>query len=211
MTDTQADPAALSTQPAEVTDTPQRGPAAVARQAWRRLTSMRTALVLLFLLALAAIPGSLLPQRPVNPIRVDRYIVENPGLSRVLDLLGFFDVFASPWFAAIYLLLTVSVIGCVVPRMRQHVRSLRTPPPAVPRRLERLPYSATFDVPADPDTVASHARAQLPGWRTVIRMEPGGVVTVAAERGYLRETGNLLFHGALIALLAGVAFGRLLG
>ena len=34
---------------------------------WRRLTSMRTALILLFLLAVAAVPGSLLPQRNLNP------------------------------------------------------------------------------------------------------------------------------------------------
>lgn len=33
----------------------------------------------------------------------------------------------------------------------------------------------------------------------------GDVVTVSAEKGYLKETGNLLFHGALLAVLAGVA------
>jgi len=39
---------------------------AFGRNTWRGLTSMRTALVLLFLLAVAAIPGSVLPQRAVN-------------------------------------------------------------------------------------------------------------------------------------------------
>ncbi|MBK0296739.1 cytochrome c biogenesis protein ResB, partial [Bacillus sp. S34] len=34
---------------------------------WRQLTSMRTALFLLMLLALAAIPGSLVPQRTADP------------------------------------------------------------------------------------------------------------------------------------------------
>ena len=187
------------------------GPVAFARQGWRRLTSMRTALVLLFLLALASVPGSLLPQRPLNPIRVDDYIAEHPGLSRILDPLGFFDVFAAPWFAAIYLLLFVSVVGCVVPRLRMHLRSVRTPPPIVPRRLERLPESASYSVAGAPAGVAAGAKRTLRGWRTVVRTEDGGVVTVAAERGYLRETGNLIFHAALVALLVGVAAGRLWG
>ena len=98
---------------------------AATPQRWRRLTSMRTALVLLFLLALAAVPGSLLPQRPLNQNKVDQYFADHPTLAPVLDRLGLFDVFGSPWFAAIYLLLFVSLIGCVLPRLRLHARAMR--------------------------------------------------------------------------------------
>jgi cytochrome c biogenesis protein ResB len=38
----------------------------MGRNTWRQLTAMGTALVLLFLLALAAIPGAVLPQRGLN-------------------------------------------------------------------------------------------------------------------------------------------------
>src|SRR5919107_6397568 len=85
---------------------------AVLRNTWRGLTSMRTALVLLFLLALAALPGALLPQYSLNPERVRAYKAEYPTLAPILDRLGFFEVFASPWFAASYLLLFVSLVGC---------------------------------------------------------------------------------------------------
>jgi cytochrome c biogenesis protein len=172
---------------------------------------MRTALVLLFLLALASVPGSLLPQRPLNPTKVDNYIAEHPGLSRLLDAAGFFDVFAAPWFAAIYLLLFISLLGCVLPRLRQHARAMLQPPPVVPRRLERLPESGSYEAVGAPAAVAEEATRRLRGWRTVTRSEPDGVVTVAAERGYLRETGNLIFHTALVVLLAGIAAGRLWG
>ena len=47
---------------------------ALMRNTWRTLTSMGTALVLLFLLALAAIPGALLPQRSLNEAKVAEYI-----------------------------------------------------------------------------------------------------------------------------------------
>src|SRR5919202_5551840 len=76
---------------------------AVLRNAWRGLTSMRTALVLLFLLALAALPGALLPQRSLNQRLVDQYFTDHPTVAPLLDKLRFFDVFASPWFAAVYL------------------------------------------------------------------------------------------------------------
>ena len=88
---------------------------------WRQLTSMRTALVLLFLLALASVPGSLLPQRGPEPGKVEQYFSQHPDLAPVLDKLSLFDVFAAPWFAAVYLLLFISLAGCVLPRSWQHV------------------------------------------------------------------------------------------
>jgi cytochrome c biogenesis protein len=204
---------ALSTQPVPPERDTRRyvGRLGPARRGWRRLTSMRTALVLLFLLALAAVPGSLLPQRALNPQKVDRYLAEHGALGRLFDRLSLYDVFGSPWFAAVYLLLFVSLIGCLVPRIRLHARALRAAPPATPRRLERLPRHASYSGAGSPVELAAAARKTLRGWRTVVREEPGGVVTVAAERGYLRETGNLIFHVALTALLAGVAIGKLWG
>src|SRR5580765_383412 len=89
---------------------------AVPRNAWRGLTSMRTALVLLFLLAVAALPGALLPQRALNQRLVTQYFADHPTLAPLLDRLQFFGVFAAPWFAAVYLLLMVSLVGCLLPR-----------------------------------------------------------------------------------------------
>jgi cytochrome c biogenesis protein len=65
---------------------------------------MRTALILLFALALAAIPGSLVPQRRISPVRVSDFINEHPRLGPIYDRVGLFSVYTSPWFSAIYLL-----------------------------------------------------------------------------------------------------------
>jgi cytochrome c biogenesis protein len=187
---------------------------ALLRNSWRQLTSMRTALVLLFLLAVAAIPGSVFPQRAVSPERVDRYYVAHPQLSPWLERLGGFEVYASPWFASIYLLLFTSLIGCVVPRLIDHVRALRSVPPEAPKRLERLPQHAPAQSrPQPPAEVAAEVARSLRGrrFRTVVREQPDGGWTVAAEKGYLKETGNLLFHFALLAVLVGVGFGHWYG
>ncbi|GAA2617874.1 cytochrome c biogenesis protein [Paractinoplanes durhamensis] len=174
---------------------------------------MRTALVLLFLLAIAAIPGSIFPQRAVDSQRVTEYYAAHPQLAPWLERLGGFEVYASPWFASIYLLLFTSLIGCVVPRLLDHIRALRIAVPDAPKRLERLPLSATKDLAGTPAEAAATAAQVLRKhrFRTKVREHEDGSWTVSAEKGYLKETGNLFFHFALLAVLVGVGFGHWYG
>ena len=187
--------------------------APLARSGWRHLTSMRTALLLLTLLALAAIPGTVLPQRGLNPVKVDAFLANHPHIGPLLDKMSLFDVFAAPWFAAIYLLLFISLIGCLVPRIRLHTRALRKAPPATPRHLDRLSVNESWssDLPAAEVVEVAARTLRRARWRTAIRTDADGVVSVAAEKGYLRETGNLVFHVSLVVLLAGIALGGLFG
>jgi cytochrome c biogenesis protein len=178
------------------------------RWGWRQLTSMRTALVLLFLLALASIPGSVLPQQGIDPAAVTAYYVAHPALAPFLARLSGFDVFGAPWFAAIYLLLFTSLAGCVLPRTFRLARSARQPPPQAPRNLGRLPHAAGFETAAPPDLTLESAAALLKRRRFRVRTGAGWV---SAEKGYLHEIGNLLFHVALLGLLVSVALGGLFG
>ncbi|WP_347040624.1 cytochrome c biogenesis protein ResB [Brachybacterium nesterenkovii] len=194
------------------TTLPRLGPRGTLLFLWRQLTSMQTALVLLLLLAVAAVPGSLYPQRSVNPALTDQFLAENGRYGEILDALGFFDVFASPWFSAIYLLLFVSLIGCVIPRLITLVRQLRSRPPRTPRRLDRFTGHRRIELAsADANDPIDRAAALLRRRRYRVDEieEDGGARSVTAERGYLREVGNLLFHVALLGVLIGVAGGHL--
>jgi cytochrome c biogenesis protein len=192
-----------------------------SRNLWRSLTSMGTALVLLFLLALGAIPGALLPQRSLNAGKVNDYLAAHPVIGPWLDALQAFDVFSSFWFTAIYALLFLSLVGCLTPRMIEHARSLRALPVAAPRNLARLPKHTSSRLSADSadvNALANTIAGRLKGWRSTIRhpddSEPETVpetVEVSAEKGYLREAGNLVFHFSLLGLLVAVAVGKLFG
>ncbi len=182
-------------------------PLAFARWAWRQLTSMRTALILLFLLALAAVPGSVVPQRDVDAQRLANWQDKHPTLTPIYDRLGLFNVYDSVWFSAIYLLLMVSLVGCILPRTRVYWRALRARPPRAPRRLERLPEHRSFTTDQD---VLARVPAALRRYRT--ETTTGVEVTdIAAERGKLREAGNLVFHLSILVVLAGFAAGSMLG
>ncbi|HJT93833.1 MAG TPA: cytochrome c biogenesis protein ResB [Mycobacterium sp.] len=171
---------------------------------------MGTALVLLFLLALGAIPGALLPQRSLNEFKVEQYIAEHPTIGPWLDRLQAFEVFSSFWFTAIYALLFISLVGCLTPRLIEHARSMRATPVAAPRNLSRLPKHHEATATGEPDAVAATVTERLRGWRKVTRHD-GEFTEISAEKGYLREFGNIVFHFSLLGLLVAVAAGKLFG
>lgn len=182
------------------------------KRAWQWLTRMRTALVLLFLLALGAIPGALLPQRSLNSGNVDAYLEANGQIAKIYDRLGLFDVFSSSWFAAIYVLLFVSLIGCILPRSIDHWKALRKLPPAAPKRLNRMPnfISGTVDVPAAQAQKEISVRfRRWTGGATEADQDRAGKWSYSAEKGYLREFSNLVFHLSLVGILLSVLVGRM--
>jgi cytochrome c biogenesis protein len=189
----------------EQTKLPELGILSLFRFAWRQLTSMRTALMLLLLLAIASIPGSLIPQRLQNPMRVDALFRSDPSLARRMDSFYLFDVYGSPWFSAIYILLFISLIGCVLPRSFEHFRAARALPPLTPQFLDRMEFFQSWDSTGNE---LESARKWLKAERFRVREEDG---SLSAEKGYLRETGNLFFHLALILILIGVSLGALFG
>ena len=188
------------------TDAPALGITGMLRWGWTQLTKMNTALLLLLLLAVAAVPGSMFPQRIQDPAKVTDYIKTHPGWGEFADKIQLFDVFSSGWFSAIYLLLFISLIGCVTPRAIKHAKDWRKPPARTPKNLSRMPVHRTIDIDADaltPQAAIEDAAAILRKrrYRVQIREEGDGRYSVGAERGYLREVGNILFHVAMIGIL----------
>ncbi len=216
VTDVQPEVAASAPVPPPPSGPPAMTPVELGRWAWRQLTSMRTALILLFLLALAAIPGSVVPQVGVDSLRASRWKADHPSLTPIYERLGLFHVYGSPWFAAIYLLLVVSLVGCIVPRSAVYWRAFRAQPPKAPRHLGRMPDHRSYETAVAPDEVLDRARTLLSGRRYRIRdtsadEAAASTDAVSAERGYLREAGNLLFHISVLVVLAGFAIGSLFG
>ena len=171
---------------------------------WRSLRSMRTALILLLLLAAGAVIGSLLPQIPNTPERVGRYLDDHGFWGPVFLRAGFFDVYGSWWFVLVTALLFVSLTACLLPRTRALARSIGQRPMQA-RELDGFRHVAEVRVDAEPEPAASRAERLLRRKRYRVAREG---TSVAADKGVLRETGSLLFHWAFFLLLLGVIVGK---
>jgi cytochrome c biogenesis protein len=179
----------------------------IARAVWRQLRTMRTALILLLMLAAGASLGSLVPQRPINPATVQQWITRNRGWAPIAEKLGLFDVFGSWWFMAIYGLLLVSLVGCIVPRWRAFYRTLRARPHTA-STLSLQPQYRSGTVALSPDDALSGAARVLRSKRFRLVRADG---TITGEKGRLREGGSLMFHTAFLLLLLGMSIGKLFG
>jgi cytochrome c biogenesis protein len=189
-------------------------PRATLRQSvalvWRSLRSMRTALGLLLILALASVAGSLVPQVGTSDARIAAMFRDHPLRAQLYDRIGLFDVFGSWWFTLIYALLLVSLVACLVPRTRAMIRNLRArPQPA--RELETMRHFVVRAVPEPPELAIANARSLLR--RRLFRVRAsdgrqGGAAWVAADKGLAREAGSLLFHWSFLLILLGVVWGK---
>ncbi len=189
-------------------------PVELARWAWRQLTSMRTALVLLFLLALAAVPGSRRTaggHRRRSRSRTGRSA--HPTLTPVYETLGLFSVYDSVWFSAIYLLLMVSLVGCIVPAAAGLLARRAGAPagsPAQPRPAAGV--APLRDRRAARRGAGAGRERVLRGRRYRDRVgHRARTARWRRERGYLREAGNLLFHVSRARRAGRLRLGQLFG
>ena len=184
-------------------ESPDIGLTGWARWIWRQLTSMRTALILLLLLAAASVPGSIYPQRSADPNGVVLYFREDEQLAEVLDFFQLFDVYTSVWFSAIYILLFTSLVGCVLPRTKVHYEALKAEPVQTPTNLARMPVYQREVSPGGLDPVETGKKIlEKQRYRVIQRGD-----SVSAEKGYIRETANLVYHFSLVGVLIAVGIG----
>ncbi|TPX00645.1 cytochrome c biogenesis protein ResB, partial [Schumannella luteola] len=81
---------------------------------------------------------------------------------------------------------------------------LRARPPKTPARLSRLVGYTEQTATTDVETAVEAARATLRGAGYRVERYRD---SISGERGYLRETGNLVFHTALVGVLVTVGIG----
>ncbi len=191
------------------------------KMGWRWLIRMKTALILLGILAIQTAIATAVPQEPNVRSTVEAWRAgeEGPGVavSRVLDAIGAYDVYGSALFLALLMLLFLSLTACLIPRIRAWVRLVRHSQPPLIRRVGAHDRVERFETGRSAGEVRAAAAELLEqnNWRTRTHEgedTPGSPgPQVAAEKGlWSREGGSLLFHLSFYVLLAAIVFGQLL-
>jgi cytochrome c biogenesis protein len=165
-------------------------------------SSMRFAISLLTLLAIASIIGTVLKQaEPYN-----NYIIQfGPYWFDVFRALGLYDVYHAAWFLLILTFLVASTGLCIyrnAPGMVKEMKSFREHV----TEQSLAAFSHQHRVEHDRDTQALAARLaaylQSQGYRSKTLMRENSVL-VAAKRGAASRLGYLFAHSAIVLICIG--------
>jgi cytochrome c biogenesis protein len=80
---------------------------------------------------------------------VSEYFEKHRTLAIWFERFSLFDVYSSSWFSAIYILLFISLIGCVLPRSFEHFQASRALPPKTPKNLARMEHFQSWPANAN--------------------------------------------------------------
>jgi cytochrome c biogenesis protein len=180
---------------------------------YRKLTSMRVALLLLGVLALLTLAGTLLEQAP-GEIRgdpsayaewLDSVRSKYGGWTGVLDFLGLFSVFSSLWFKAGVALLATSLITCSARNLPRLWRIATRPRMVMTEAFfERAPLRAAVRSEASPGATLAAVRSAFRRhhFRTAIERH-GDEVHVCADRFRWGPFGRIVAHLSFVVILVG--------
>ncbi|QMT32060.1 cytochrome c biogenesis protein [Alysiella filiformis DSM 16848] len=163
------------------------------------LSSMRFAVALLSILAIASIIGTVVQQNqpPQN------YVVQFGAFwAEIFGFLGLFDVYASSWFVVIMLFLVISTGLCVwrnTPTYLREMKSFRLN--ATAKSLAHMKHTATLSGSLNAEIVQQYLKIQ--GFQTKTEQREDGSVIVAAKKGAMNKWGYIFAHLALIVICVG--------
>ena len=166
------------------------------------LSSMRFAIALLVVLAIASIVGTVLTQDDPYPNYVNQF---GPFWADIFRSLGLYTVYSTWWFMLILGFLIVSISLCVVrngPKMIADIKSWKVK--VREGSLRAFHHKAEYAVGerrADTAARLSSIAAKL-GYRYVVR-ESDGATLIAAKRGAMAKLGYIFAHLAIVVICLG--------
>jgi cytochrome c biogenesis protein len=188
---------------------------ATLRSLYELLSSMRFAIGLLSILAIASVIGTVLKQNDPYP---DYAFEFGQYWFQVFATLGLYDVYHSLWFITLLTFLVLSVSLCLWrngPGLLRDLRSYRTR--ASDDSLAAMKHTALIEARADPAALAGYLQRQ--GYVLRQNRRSDGGVLLAAKKGSVGRLGYFFAHGAIVVICIGglidgnlpLKFGQLTG
>ena len=175
----------------------------VSRALFELFSSMRFAISLLTVIAIASIIGTVLKQNEPYP----SYVIEfGQFWFTIFEWLGLFDVYHSSWFLLILLFLVISTTLCIyrnTPGMLREMRSFREN--ASENSLKAFTHQISLPVTGDQSFRASQLQQWLNAKKYSFKYQSrtGGNILLAAKAGSLQKLGYFFAHGAIVLICIG--------
>ena len=171
------------------------------RSAWRFLSSVKLAIVLIILLTVASIVGTLIPQGR----SLAEYSARYGSLSGLFMALRLTRLYQSAWYLALLLLFAANTVVCTISRLGPKWRRVFRPAPeADAKSVTSMRASARFRLPltlaAAKDSVTGRLRARR---YRVDESAKGEKITLLARKRRLGWFGSDVVHLGLLVIIAG--------
>ena len=174
----------------------------VLKSAIELLSSMRFAIALLVVLAIASIIGTVLTQDDPYPNYVNQF---GPFWADIFRALGLYTVYSAWWFMLILGFLIVSISLCVVRNAPKMIADMKSWKDKVREgSLRAFHHKSEYAVAGPRSETAARVStlAGKLGYRYVVR-ESEGATLVAAKRGALTKLGYIFAHLAIVVICIG--------
>jgi cytochrome c biogenesis protein len=176
--------------------------ASFGKSLFELLSSMRFAISLLSILAIASIIGTVLKQaEPYN-----NYVIQlGPYWFQVFEKLGLYDVYHAAWFLVILTFLVASVSVCVwrnAPNFTREMKSFREQ--VSEQSLAAFKHKHEAVTAHAPESLATQAEVYLTGQGYAVKRVPreDGLL-LAAKAGKWNRLGYFLAHSAIVLICIG--------
>jgi cytochrome c biogenesis protein len=166
------------------------------------VSSMRFAISLLVMLAIAAIIGTVMKQNQPAPDYVNQF---GPFWFETFRKLGLYAVYSTWWFLLILAILIVSTSLCIARNAPKMLRDMRSWKESVREEsLRNFHHKTEWTVPGSAVALASQTAQRLgnAGYRVKLVDKTNGVL-VAAKKGAANKFGYIFAHSAIVIILLG--------
>ncbi|MFO0752828.1 MAG: cytochrome c biogenesis protein ResB [Thermodesulfovibrionales bacterium] len=195
----------------------QKAGQSVVDRVWSFFSSITLAVIIFAIISLTSIVGTIVEQQ-AEPERNIKLLTKffgdaAPGVYRVLDALGFTNMFHSWWFMALLFLFAANLIVCSLDRFPKIWKMAKEP-------VKPLPPDLFASMPVKRETVVKEkpeaAQAKVEGALKKIGFTPAahqeeGAVQVYAEKGRYSRLGVYVVHLSILIILIGAVVGVLAG
>ncbi|MGX7004698.1 cytochrome c biogenesis protein ResB [Caballeronia sp. KNU42] len=174
------------------------------RHAIETISSMRFAISLLVILAIASIIGTVLTQEDPYPNYVNQF---GPFWADIFRGLSLYNVYSAWWFMLILIFLVISVSLCVIRNGPKMIADMKSWKDRVREgSLRAFHHKGEFSAVSSnrAETAANLQRlAGKMGYKFVTRETDSGATLIAAKRGALTKLGYISAHLAIVIICIG--------
>ena len=185
---------------------------------WDIFSSIKLAVVVFSIISVTSIVGTVIEQQaqPERNIKVlTKFFGDNfaPTAYRILDTLGFTNMFRSWWFMALLFIFTANLIICSIDRLPKIWKVVKEPiKPLTPELLNAMSIKREIVLKDKGDKASEHAVAVLKkyGFAAAVRQEEGAL-QLYAEKGRYSRLGVYVTHLSILLILSGAVIGMIFG